>query len=165
MQSSGEDGCLAVDYFTFSSSIADNLRSASLVISHAGTDDVQYHFLEWMIFDRLKVVPLTVKLNFLIHPKKSRHEQILKDELHKPHEVSTKYTVSPAANSLEQTNSLHGTVCLTFDSILKMLWIRASGICHLYHFSGCGLFTSFICCQIPYFPWVTYLSPLFWILA
>ncbi|KAG5549254.1 hypothetical protein RHGRI_014570 [Rhododendron griersonianum] len=34
-KSSGEDGCLAVDYFTFSSSIADNLRSASLVISHA----------------------------------------------------------------------------------------------------------------------------------
>ncbi|KAJ0099919.1 hypothetical protein Patl1_22130 [Pistacia atlantica] len=32
----GEDGSLAVDYFTFSSSIADHLRSASLVISHAG---------------------------------------------------------------------------------------------------------------------------------
>lgn len=36
MQSEGEDGSLAVDYFTFSSSIADHLRSASLVISHAG---------------------------------------------------------------------------------------------------------------------------------
>ena len=36
MQSTGEDGSLVVDYFTFSSSIADNLRSASLVISHAG---------------------------------------------------------------------------------------------------------------------------------
>ncbi|QCD93219.1 beta-1 [Vigna unguiculata] len=29
------DGALAVDYFTFSSSIAAHLRSASLVISHA----------------------------------------------------------------------------------------------------------------------------------
>ena len=36
MQSTGEDGSLVVDFFTFSSSIADNLRSASLVISHAG---------------------------------------------------------------------------------------------------------------------------------
>ena len=36
MQSGGEDGSLAVDFFTFSSSIADYLRSASLVISHAG---------------------------------------------------------------------------------------------------------------------------------
>ncbi|KAJ0466015.1 putative N-acetylglucosaminyldiphosphodolichol N-acetylglucosaminyltransferase [Helianthus annuus] len=35
-KSSGEDGSLVVDYFTFSSSIADYLRSASLVISHAG---------------------------------------------------------------------------------------------------------------------------------
>lgn len=36
MQSSGEDGSLNVEYFTFSSSIADNLKEASLVISHAG---------------------------------------------------------------------------------------------------------------------------------
>lgn len=36
MQSGGEDGSLAVDFFTFSSSIADYLKSASLVISHAG---------------------------------------------------------------------------------------------------------------------------------
>lgn len=36
MQSEGDDGSLVVDYFTFSSSIADHLRSASLVISHAG---------------------------------------------------------------------------------------------------------------------------------
>ncbi|KAI7747326.1 hypothetical protein M8C21_016552, partial [Ambrosia artemisiifolia] len=34
-KSSGEDGSLVVDYFTFSSSIADYLRSASLVLSHA----------------------------------------------------------------------------------------------------------------------------------
>ncbi|CAL5378958.1 unnamed protein product [Camellia sinensis] len=39
-KSSGEGGCLAVDYFTFSSSIADNLRSASLVISHAGSGSI-----------------------------------------------------------------------------------------------------------------------------
>nr|AFK33308.1 unknown [Lotus japonicus] len=34
------DGSLAVDYFTFSSSIADHLRSASLVISHAGSGSI-----------------------------------------------------------------------------------------------------------------------------
>ncbi|GAB2287347.1 hypothetical protein Dimus_021726 [Dionaea muscipula] len=38
--SNGEDGSLAVDYFTFSSSIADSLRSASLVISHAGSGSI-----------------------------------------------------------------------------------------------------------------------------
>lgn len=37
IQCDGADGSsLAVDYFTFSSSIADYIRSASLVISHAG---------------------------------------------------------------------------------------------------------------------------------
>jgi hypothetical protein len=36
MQCDGGHGSLAVDYFTFSPSIADHLRSASLVISHAG---------------------------------------------------------------------------------------------------------------------------------
>ncbi|XP_075639198.1 uncharacterized protein LOC142611059 isoform X3 [Castanea sativa] len=35
-KSRGEDGSLAVDFFTFSSSIADYLRSASLLISHTG---------------------------------------------------------------------------------------------------------------------------------
>ncbi|XP_059652515.1 uncharacterized protein LOC132299736 isoform X3 [Cornus florida] len=34
-KSDGEDGSLVTDYFSFSSSIADHLRSASLVISHA----------------------------------------------------------------------------------------------------------------------------------
>lgn len=38
MESEGGNGSLAVDYFTFSSSIADHLKSASLVISHAGMD-------------------------------------------------------------------------------------------------------------------------------
>ncbi|KAF3782831.1 hypothetical protein EJ110_NYTH22976 [Nymphaea thermarum] len=36
VQSAGDNGSLVVDYFTFSPSIADHLRSASLVISHAG---------------------------------------------------------------------------------------------------------------------------------
>lgn len=36
IQSSREGGSLNVEYFTFSSSIADNLKEASLVISHAG---------------------------------------------------------------------------------------------------------------------------------
>jgi len=39
-KSGGEDGSLAVDFFTFSSSIADYLRSASLVISHAGSGSI-----------------------------------------------------------------------------------------------------------------------------
>ncbi|KAL8159528.1 hypothetical protein V2J09_001065 [Rumex salicifolius] len=38
--SKGDDGSLAVDYFTFSPTIADSLRSASLVISHAGSGSV-----------------------------------------------------------------------------------------------------------------------------
>ncbi|KAJ3679363.1 hypothetical protein LUZ60_017374 [Juncus effusus] len=37
---SGEDGSLNVDYFTFSSSIADYLKSASLIISHAGSGSI-----------------------------------------------------------------------------------------------------------------------------
>ncbi|XP_022719331.1 UDP-N-acetylglucosamine transferase subunit ALG13 homolog [Durio zibethinus] len=39
-KSTGDDGSLDVDYFTFSSSIADHLRSASLVISHAGSGSI-----------------------------------------------------------------------------------------------------------------------------
>ena len=35
-QSTAENGSPALDYFTYSSSIADYLKSASLVISHAG---------------------------------------------------------------------------------------------------------------------------------
>ncbi|KAL2928589.1 UDP-N-acetylglucosamine transferase subunit ALG13-like protein [Bienertia sinuspersici] len=40
MESHGDDGSIAVDYFTFSSSIAESLRSASLVISHAGSGSI-----------------------------------------------------------------------------------------------------------------------------
>ncbi|CAA7023764.1 unnamed protein product [Microthlaspi erraticum] len=36
----GADGSLVVDHFTFSSSIADYIRSASLVISHAVNEDL-----------------------------------------------------------------------------------------------------------------------------
>ncbi|XP_074277045.1 uncharacterized protein LOC141600699 [Silene latifolia] len=39
-KSAGGDGSLAVDYFTFSSSIAESLKSASLVISHAGSGSI-----------------------------------------------------------------------------------------------------------------------------
>lgn len=39
-KSAEESGGLAVDYFTFSSSIADYLKSASLVISHAGSGSI-----------------------------------------------------------------------------------------------------------------------------
>ncbi|RWR79735.1 UDP-N-acetylglucosamine transferase subunit ALG13 isoform X1 [Cinnamomum micranthum f. kanehirae] len=38
--SSGEDGSLAVEYFTFSPSIADYMKSASLIISHAGSGSI-----------------------------------------------------------------------------------------------------------------------------
>ncbi|PIN08511.1 N-acetylglucosaminyldiphosphodolichol N-acetylglucosaminyltransferase [Handroanthus impetiginosus] len=38
--STGEDGFICVDYFTFSSSIAKFLKSASLVISHAGSGSI-----------------------------------------------------------------------------------------------------------------------------
>ncbi|OIW10229.1 hypothetical protein TanjilG_27980 [Lupinus angustifolius] len=51
----GDDGSLGVDYFTFSSTIAENIRSASLVISHAGSGS---------IFETLKVgKPLIVVVN------------------------------------------------------------------------------------------------------
>ncbi|XP_073019416.1 uncharacterized protein [Primulina eburnea] len=40
MKSAGEGGFVSVDYFTFSPSIADHLRSASLVISHVGSGSI-----------------------------------------------------------------------------------------------------------------------------
>uniref|UniRef100_A0A803L4Y2 Glycosyl transferase family 28 C-terminal domain-containing protein n=2 Tax=Chenopodium quinoa TaxID=63459 RepID=A0A803L4Y2_CHEQI len=39
-RSTGDNGSLAVEYFTFSSSIAESLSSASLVISHAGSGSI-----------------------------------------------------------------------------------------------------------------------------
>ncbi|KAH7865916.1 hypothetical protein Vadar_013075 [Vaccinium darrowii] len=69
-KSSGEDGCLAVDYFTFSSSIADTLRSASLVISHAGSGS---------IFETLRLgKPLIVVVN---EDLMDNHQSELAEEL------------------------------------------------------------------------------------
>ncbi|KAF3329890.1 aspartate--tRNA ligase [Carex littledalei] len=52
---SGQEGCLEVDYFTFSPSIADHLKAASLVISHAGSGS---------IFETLRLnKPLVVVVN------------------------------------------------------------------------------------------------------
>nr|AFK37777.1 unknown [Lotus japonicus] len=64
------DGSLAVDYFTFSSSIADHLRSASLVISHAGSGS---------IFESLRLgKPLLVVVN---EDLMDNHQSELAEEL------------------------------------------------------------------------------------
>ncbi|KAJ4719508.1 UDP-N-acetylglucosamine transferase subunit ALG13-like [Melia azedarach] len=69
-KSLGEDGLLAVDYFTFSSSIADHLRSASLVISHAGSGS---------IFETLRLgKPLIVVVN---EDLMDNHQSELAEEL------------------------------------------------------------------------------------
>ncbi|XP_024965411.1 UDP-N-acetylglucosamine transferase subunit ALG13 homolog isoform X1 [Cynara cardunculus var. scolymus] len=69
-KSSGEDGSLVVDYFTFSSSIADYLRSASLVISHAGSGS---------IFETLRLgKPLIVVVN---EDLMDNHQSELAEEL------------------------------------------------------------------------------------
>ncbi|KAJ0487598.1 putative N-acetylglucosaminyldiphosphodolichol N-acetylglucosaminyltransferase [Helianthus annuus] len=68
--SSGEDGSLVVDCFTFSSSIADYLRSASLVISHAGSGS---------IFETLRLAkPLIVVVN---EDLMDNHQSELAEEL------------------------------------------------------------------------------------
>ncbi|KAL7592066.1 uncharacterized protein LOC111902847 [Lactuca sativa] len=69
-KSSGEDGSLVVDYFTFSSSIADYLTSASLVISHAGSGS---------IFETLRLrKPLIVVVN---EDLMDNHQSELAEEL------------------------------------------------------------------------------------
>ncbi|XP_021282642.1 UDP-N-acetylglucosamine transferase subunit ALG13 homolog [Herrania umbratica] len=69
-KSIGDDGSLAVDYFTFSSSIADHLRSASLVISHAGSGS---------IFETLRLgKPLIVVVN---EDLMDNHQSELAEEL------------------------------------------------------------------------------------
>ncbi|KAJ9669866.1 hypothetical protein PVL29_026438 [Vitis rotundifolia] len=69
-KSTGEDESLVVDYFTFSSSIADNLRSASLVISHAGSGS---------IFETLRLrKPLIVVVN---EDLMDNHQSELAEEL------------------------------------------------------------------------------------
>ncbi|PIA58077.1 hypothetical protein AQUCO_00500186v1 [Aquilegia coerulea] len=69
-KSAGGSGCLAVNYFTFSSSIADNLKSASLVISHAGSGS---------IFETLRLgKPLIVVVN---EDLMDNHQSELAEEL------------------------------------------------------------------------------------
>ncbi|XP_061970987.1 uncharacterized protein LOC133693722 [Populus nigra] len=69
-KSEGKDGSLAVDYFTFSPSIADHLRSASLVISHAGSGS---------IFETLRLgKPLIVVVN---EDLMDNHQSELAEEL------------------------------------------------------------------------------------
>ncbi|XP_031276550.1 UDP-N-acetylglucosamine transferase subunit ALG13 homolog isoform X1 [Pistacia vera] len=69
-KSLGEDGSLAVDYFTFSSSIANHLSSASLVISHAGSGS---------IFETLRLSkPLIVVVN---EDLMDNHQSELAEEL------------------------------------------------------------------------------------
>ncbi|KAD2275725.1 hypothetical protein E3N88_30186 [Mikania micrantha] len=69
-KSSGEDGSLAVDYFTFSPGIADYLRSASLIISHAGSGS---------IFETLRMAkPLIVVVN---EDLMDNHQSELAEEL------------------------------------------------------------------------------------
>ncbi|KAF5752729.1 Glycosyltransferase family protein 28 isoform 1 [Tripterygium wilfordii] len=69
-KSVGGDGTLSVEYFTFSSSIADYLRSASLVISHAGSGS---------IFETLRLgKPLIVVVN---EDLMDNHQSELAEEL------------------------------------------------------------------------------------
>lgn len=69
-KSKGGDESIAVDYFTFSSSIADHLRAASLVISHAGSGS---------IFETLRLgKPLIVVVN---EDLMDNHQSELAEEL------------------------------------------------------------------------------------
>ncbi|XP_015059732.1 UDP-N-acetylglucosamine transferase subunit ALG13 homolog [Solanum pennellii] len=69
-KSTAENGSPALDYFTFSSSIADYLKSASLVISHAGSGS---------IFETLRLgKPLIVVVN---EDLMDNHQSELAEEL------------------------------------------------------------------------------------
>ncbi|KAG9150808.1 hypothetical protein Leryth_002958 [Lithospermum erythrorhizon] len=69
-KSAGQAGSLVVDYFRFSSSIADYLKSSSLVISHAGSGS---------IFETLKLgKPLIVVVN---EDLMDNHQSELAEEL------------------------------------------------------------------------------------
>ncbi|GER26543.1 UDP-N-acetylglucosamine transferase subunit alg13 [Striga asiatica] len=69
-KSTGGDGSVSVDSFTFSSSIADYLKSASLVISHAGSGS---------IFETLRLKkPLIVVVN---EDLMDNHQSELAEEL------------------------------------------------------------------------------------
>ncbi|KAJ1412289.1 Glycosyl transferase, family 28, C-terminal [Sesbania bispinosa] len=81
------DGSLAVDYFTFSSSIADHLRSASLVISHAGSGS---------IFETLRLgKPLIVVVN---EDLMDNHQSELAEEL-----ANRKHLYCASPQTLHQT--------------------------------------------------------------
>ncbi|WJX71300.1 N-acetylglucosaminyldiphosphodolichol N-acetylglucosaminyltransferase [Trifolium repens] len=85
-KSEGE-GSLVVDYFTFSSSIADHLRSASLVISHAGSGS---------IFETLRLrKPLIVVVN---EDLMDNHQSELADEL-----ANRKHLYCASPQTLHQT--------------------------------------------------------------
>uniref|UniRef100_A0A0R0JXX5 Glycosyl transferase family 28 C-terminal domain-containing protein n=1 Tax=Glycine max TaxID=3847 RepID=A0A0R0JXX5_SOYBN len=84
-KSEGDDCSLAVDYFTFSSSIADHLRSASLVISHAGS-----------IFETLRLgKPLVVVVN---QDLMDNHQSELAEEL-----ADRKHLYCASPQTLHQT--------------------------------------------------------------
>ncbi|XP_061353487.1 uncharacterized protein LOC133298245 isoform X1 [Gastrolobium bilobum] len=81
------DSSLAVDYFTFSSSIADHLRSASLVISHAGSGS---------IFETLRLgKPLIVVVN---EDLMDNHQSELAEEL-----ADRKHLYCASPQTLHQT--------------------------------------------------------------
>ncbi|XP_004516873.1 uncharacterized protein [Cicer arietinum] len=85
-KSEGE-GSLSVDHFTFSSSIADHLRSASLVISHAGSGS---------IFETLRLrKPLIVVVN---EDLMDNHQSELAEEL-----ANRKHLYCASPQTLHQT--------------------------------------------------------------
>ncbi|CAO2832668.1 unnamed protein product [Amaranthus hypochondriacus] len=86
-KSVGGDGSLAVEYFTFSSSIAESLRSSSLVISHAGSGS---------IFETLRLgKPLVVVVN---EDLMDNHQVELAEEL-----AERKHLFCARPQSLHQT--------------------------------------------------------------
>ncbi|KAJ6974392.1 hypothetical protein NC653_030484 [Populus alba x Populus x berolinensis] len=72
----GEDGSLAVDYFTFSPSIADHLRSASLIISHAGK--LLFIFdIRWMSGSTINLVIVMLHCGFFSFYLERSRESVL----------------------------------------------------------------------------------------
>lgn len=96
-RSTGEDGSIAVDYFTFSTTIADSLKSASLVISHAGSGS---------IFETLRQrKPLIVVVN---EDLMDNHQAELAEEL-----AERRYLFCASPQTLYQTIS-----SMNLDSLL-----------------------------------------------